>query len=144
MPLRFLLDTNILSEPLRPFPDPAILENLRRAETEAALPSMVWHELLFGCQRLPTSKRRQAIERYLLEVVRVSFPILPYDEDAAAWHALERARLVTRGQTPPFLDGQIAAVAATRSLTLVTLNRKDFDAFLGITLTDWRNTSRAP
>jgi tRNA(fMet)-specific endonuclease VapC len=64
-------------------------------------------------------------------------PILPYDADAADWHAAERARLAFAGRVPPFVDGQIAAIAVTRGLTLVTANVADFRPFAGLTVIDW-------
>ena len=126
MSIRFLLDTNVVSEPLRPKPDEKLLEQLRRHEQETAIPAIVWHELRFGAERLPPSRKRATIERYLAEVVAASLPILPYDEQAATWHAIYRARLIAAGKTPPFADGQIAAIAAVHDLVLVTANTADF------------------
>ena len=60
--LRFLLDTNILSEPLRSRPNPHVVEMLRRHENQIATATIVWHELLFGCNRLPDSKKRQTVD----------------------------------------------------------------------------------
>ena len=111
MSIKYLLDTNIVSEPLRRSPDPGILNRLKRHQDELAIASVVWHELWFGCQRLPLAAKRTAIEKYLNEVVAVSMPILPYDRPAAEWHAAERARLMRMGKTPPFVDGQIIAIA---------------------------------
>ena len=54
------------------------------------------------------------------------------------WHAKERARLTQIGRTPPFADGQIAAVAITNGLSLVTFNRDDYAAFQDLRLEDWR------
>ena len=62
---RYLLDTNVISEPLRPAPNPKILERLRKHQDQLATASVVWHELLFGCYRLPDSERRAVIEEYL-------------------------------------------------------------------------------
>ena len=56
---------------------------------------------------------------------------------AAAWHARERARLAAEGITVPFLDGQIAAVAATNGLILVTGNVKHYACFEGLKVEDW-------
>jgi tRNA(fMet)-specific endonuclease VapC len=137
--LRFLLDTNIVSEPLRPAPDPAILGHLRRHRTEVAIPAIVWHELWFGCWRLPASARRTAIEHYLRHVVGPTLPILPYDARAAAWHSAERARLASLGHTPAFADGQIAAIAHTNDLILVTRNIADFVFFEGLRITSWQD-----
>jgi tRNA(fMet)-specific endonuclease VapC len=131
----FLLDTNVISEPLKPSPDRKVMRHLQRHHTELAISSVVWHELLMGCYRLPHSQKRLAIEKYLNEVV---LPIFPYDEQAAKWHAAERARLVGLGKTPPFVDGQIAAIAYTRNLVLVTFNTSDFSHFDGLALADWR------
>jgi tRNA(fMet)-specific endonuclease VapC len=136
--LKYLLDTNIVSEPLRPEPSPGIMRRLRRHEGEAAIASIVWHELLFGCERLPPSGRRTAIGRYLEEVVLASFPVLAYDRDAAEWHARERARLGVAGKTPPFVDGQIAAIASVHDLVLVTANKADFRRFRGLEVQSWK------
>lgn len=64
-------------------------------------------------------------------------PILDYDRRAAEWHASERARLMAAGRTPPFIDGQIAAVARVNDLTLVTRNQRDFRWFEGLRMERW-------
>jgi len=139
MTICYLLDTNIVSEPLRPEPHPAVLDKLHLHQEELAISAITWHELWYGCQRLPASIRRSAIESYLLEVVEPSMPIIAYDENAAEWHAHERARLVAVGKTPPFADGQIAAIAHQNDLVLVTFNTVDYQGFQGIRLEDWRS-----
>ena len=60
-----------------------------------------------------------------------SIPVLEYDWKAADWHARERTRLRFAGRTPPFVDGQIAAIARVNDLTLVTANTSDFESFKG-------------
>ena len=137
MSLRYLLDTNVISEPLRPTPNAGVLSRLHAHQAEMAIPALVWHELRFGCERLPPSAKRTAIEAYLDQVIAQSVPILPYDERAAGWHAVERATLVGAGQTPPFVDGQIAAIAQTNDLILVTRNVDDFAGFDGLQIEDW-------
>ena len=137
MSVKYLLDTNVVSEPLRPSPAPAILRRLRRHEGETAIAAIVWHELQFGCTRLPKSRRRAAIERYLEEVLLASFPILDYGRAAAEWHARERVRLEAAGRTPPFIDGQIAAIASVNDLVLVTANKADFRRFKGLRVQSW-------
>ena len=127
MTLKYLLDTNIISEPLRPAPNPSILAYIERHQDEIAI----------GCSCLPTSARRAAIETYLTKVVAPAIPILAYDQRAAEWHALERTRLADVGKTPPFADGQIAATAVVNNLILITLNRNDFAAFQGLQIDDW-------
>jgi tRNA(fMet)-specific endonuclease VapC len=136
MSARFLLDTDVLSEPLRPKPRPLLLANLQRHREELATAAIVWHELSFGCGRLPPSNKKAAIERYLSEVLAL-LPIFPYDTAAAEWHAAERARLSNEGRTPPYADGQIAAIARVNDLTIVTANVADYGLFQGIRMEDW-------
>jgi tRNA(fMet)-specific endonuclease VapC len=97
---------------------------------------------MFGCQRLPKGKRRDTLERYLIDVVHASFPILPYDEAAAAWHASERARLERSGKPAAYVDGQIAAIAHVAGLTVVTRNTKDFKRFKDVSVVDWTKPVR--
>ena len=133
----FLLDTNILSEPLKPSPNATVLDYLHRHSREIATATVVWHELGFGAERLPPGRRRDTVKRYLHEVAAAHLLILPHDQEAATWHARERAWLVAAGQTPAFADGQIAAIAAVNSLTLVTRNLRDFQPFRGFRVTNW-------
>ena len=139
MSINFLLDTNVLSELLRPNPNETVLEKFEFHRAEISIASIVWHELLFGCYRLEISKKRAAIESFLLDVVAPSIPVTPYNQNAAHWHAQERARLVARGQTPSFTDGQIAAVAKVNDLVLVTFNESDFKIFNDLQTQDWRH-----
>jgi tRNA(fMet)-specific endonuclease VapC len=76
------------------------------------------------------------LERYL-DVLAPTLAVLPYDTAAAAWHATERARLEALGRSPPFVDGQIAAIARVRGLTLVTRNVRDFSRFDGLVVENW-------
>ena len=134
---RFLLDTGIVSAPMLKTPNPAIVRRLEEHGYESAIAAPVWHELMYGCSRLPAGRRRQALECYLRDVVQGSFPILAYDEAAAAWHGIERTRLESLGKAAPFTDGQIAAVAHINGLTLATLNVRDFSGFKDLDVTNW-------
>lgn len=138
MTLGYLLDTTIVSAPISKEPDPGILVRLNERGPECAIAAPVWHELTYGCRRLPRGRRRTALEAYLRDVVQVSFPILPYDEAAAAWHGEERARLEALGRPAPFVDGQIAAIAHVNGLVLATTNAKDFARFKGLSVENWR------
>jgi tRNA(fMet)-specific endonuclease VapC len=132
----YLLDTNVISEPLRSKPNPRLLQRLQEHRQEIAIASVVWHELWFGCYRLPPSAKRTAVETYLNDVVAL-IPVLPYDEKAAHWHAAERARLTSLGKTPPFADGQIASVASVNDLSLVTVNLSDYTHFQEVQVISW-------
>lgn len=137
MTLKFLLDTNTISAPILKEPNPKILRRIEEHSHESAIAAPVWHELIYGARRLPRGKRRTALTEYLQDVVGAAFQILPYDDKAAAWHAHERARLEKLGKPPPFVDGQVAAIAHTYDLILVTQNAKDFGKFEALDVRDW-------
>jgi tRNA(fMet)-specific endonuclease VapC len=138
--MKYLLDTNLISELIRPNPDRGVEERCRQYQQDLVTAAPVWHELQFGCYRMPLSRKREILELFLEEVISRNLPILPYDEQAARWHALERARLSLTGKPPSFVDGQIAGIAVTNGLILVTRNRNDFRFFSGLTLEDWHST----
>jgi tRNA(fMet)-specific endonuclease VapC len=135
--LRFLLDTSVVSAPVSKKPSSQVIKRLEEHGHESAIAAPVWHELTYGCSRLPRGRRRDAIDTYLHDVVKASFPILAYDEAAADWHGRERARLEALGRTVPFVDGQIASIAQVNGLTLVTFNVKDFVRFKDLSATNW-------
>jgi tRNA(fMet)-specific endonuclease VapC len=137
MTLKFLLDTTIVCAPISKVPNRRVVRKLEQQSHYCAIAAPVWHELVYGCSRLPVGRRRDALEEYLQAVVRRSFPILPYDDVAAERHGRERARLEGDGRTPPFVDGQIAAITHSRGLTLVTANIDDFRCFDELELADW-------
>jgi len=139
MTLKYLLDTNILSEAKRPQPNLRVMEKLRLHRQEIATATLVIHELLFGCFRLAESKKRQDLEDYINNVVLAKLPLFNYDLKAAQYHASERARLSKIGKTPAFVDSQIAAIAVTNNLILVTNNVVDFQDFNGLILENWFN-----
>jgi tRNA(fMet)-specific endonuclease VapC len=137
MALRFLIDTNVISELERTTPDTQVLAQFQVHQNEIALASISWHELLYGYHRLAVSKRKTRVGQFLLDIVAPVIPILPFDIAAADWFAQERARLTQIGHTPPFADGQIAAIAAVNDLTLVTRNQQDFAPFADLDIENW-------
>ena len=134
----FLIDTNTLSEPLRPKPNENVLAKIQRHQSEMAIAAQVLFEITSGCYRLPSdSKKQQTIKRYIEHFILPKLPILPYDEKAAAWHGKQHAHLLAKGKTPSFIDGQIAAIAKVNGLILVTRNLNDFKHFDGLKLENW-------
>ena len=137
MKARYLLDTNILSEPIKPNPSTTVIEQLRRHQHESVTAAPVWFELVYGVEQMPVSHRRNRLAQYLDELDDSDLQILAYDRAAARWHALEHSRLRAAGQTRPFVDGQIAAIAAVHGLVLVSRNLGDFEMFTGLTVENW-------
>jgi tRNA(fMet)-specific endonuclease VapC len=138
--LKYLLDTGIVSAAIAPKPSRATIERLSRRQEQCAIAAIVWDELTYGCARLPAGKRKQELHAYLQDVVRRSFPILPYDELAADWHGAERARQEGLGKPKPYVDGQIAAIARAHDLILVTTNVRHFKGFKDLIVEDWTQT----
>ena len=74
-------------------PDQGVMERCKQHQSELVICAPIWHELQFGCYRMPLPKKRELLEVFLEEVVHRNLPILPYDELAARWQAAQRARL---------------------------------------------------
>lgn len=135
--LIYLLDTNILSEPVKSEPNSNVMAHLAQFRENCATASIVWHELHFGLARMPASKKSRMIADYLAQLHSSHLPVLEYDSRAAEWHASERARLIKKGISLPFADGQIAAIAKVNSLKLATRNTADFAYFDGLEVGNW-------
>jgi tRNA(fMet)-specific endonuclease VapC len=135
--ISYLLDSNSLSEPARLKPDDNVLYQLANHDGDYATAAIVWHELVYGCELLAASKRKKQLQSYLDMLLLNGLIILPYDQAAADWYAKERARLQRQGLTCAYADGEIAAIAVTQKLTLVTRNTQDFQNFQNLALQNW-------
>lgn len=127
-----LLDTNVLSEALRPTPSAVAVRWLDMHFADCAISSVTIFELAAGLAQLPGGKRRETLESAVARSVR-RFGTRVYAFDTPAAHAaarlLERARLRGFGlhQTPAKLaDLQIGGIAAAYGLSLATRNVADF------------------
>ncbi len=135
--MKVLLDTNVLSEPMRQQPDAAVMAQLEEGGHRLYTASVVLHELRYGVQRLPKGRKRERLESYVQSLLTSGLTVLAYDTSAALWHGDQRASLEAQGVKPPFADGQIAAIAATQGLVLVTRNISDFEVFDGVEVWNW-------
>jgi len=133
----YLLDTNIISEPSKQIPNENVLHKLKQHNGRYAISAITWHELNYGVDRMPASKRKSRLQQYLhvLEVSQLT--ILAYDKIAARWLATERNRLVSTGNTPAKEDSEIAAIAVTNKLILVTRNTTDFEPINELVIENW-------
>ena len=96
--LRFLLDTNILSEPLAKEPNANVMAKIKKHSTSLAIASVTWQELLYGMYLLEPGKRRDRIHGYLFDHIRPVLPMFDFDIDAADWQAEQRAHLRQAGK----------------------------------------------
>lgn len=133
--MRYLLDTNVLSEPGRKNPDLLVLARLAESKGDCTTSAINWHELHYGILRLPAGKRRKELE--LLVSGYADLPVLSYDNEVAARHAQVKTALEQAGKPMPETDGQIAAIAEVHGLILVTRNEADFRHYPGLKIENW-------
>lgn len=128
----FLLDTNVISELLRPKPEPKVVQWIDAIDEELMFLSVVTiGEIRKGINLHPDSGRRAKLEAWLASEVRARFQdrILPIDEAVAERWGLLTARARTeRGHKLPVVDGLLAATAQHYDLILVARNVDDVTA----------------
>ena len=101
---------------------------LLRHEAELYTSSFTISEISFGIERLPASRRRERLQRDLLEIVeRMGDRILRFDTRTALMWGKRRASTVRSGTLLPIVDSHIAAIALRHGLTVATRNTQDFD-----------------
>ncbi len=81
--LAYLIDTNILSEPMKPDANPQVLALWERHGPRVRTASVVIHEMRHGIAKLPESRRKTNLSEYLHRLMRDSLAVLPYDVEAA-------------------------------------------------------------
>ena len=133
----YLLDTNVLSDPVVAQPNPLVLGRIKANGASLAISSITWQEVLHGMFLLPAGKRRDQIEDYLFRRIRPALPIIGFEERAARWQAEQRASVRQAGKSPSYPDSQIAAIAAVNELVLVTRNVDDFADYQGLQIENW-------
>lgn len=133
-----LLDTNVVSEPMRPNADPAVQSWLDRQAAETLhLATTSLSELLLGIEILPTGIRKAGLASALRELLETLFGsrILQFDHAAAVAYASLVGRARASGHSISVADGQIAAIATTQGLTVATRDTAPFIA-VGVPVID--------
>lgn len=124
-----LLDTNIVSELMRPMPNPKVVFWLdEQPETDIWISAVTLSEILLGLALLPDGKRKWALVGAASQMFENDFAMrcLPFDCEAADAYALIVSQRNRKGRQISVEDAQIAAIALTADLTLATRNVKDF------------------
>ena len=124
-----VLDTNVVSELMKPQPDPAVAawaDWLERSTIFAAAPTV--YEIEFGIGRLPDGQRKERLRAAWRVFAREFLParILPLDEEAASRAAEMKLLALARGGGSDICDLLIAGIVANASATLATRNVKHF------------------
>jgi predicted nucleic acid-binding protein len=127
-----ILDTNVVSEPIRPRSNPAILQWLDCQVAETLyLTATSLAELSAGIEALPPGKRKVGLAAGLDTLLQRLFGerILAFDREAALHYAAMRGRARAAGRTISFADGQIAAIAMQHGFSVAT---RDTEPFLAV------------
>jgi predicted nucleic acid-binding protein len=134
----FLLDTNVVSEWIKPQPDRNVISWLVEVDEDRVFISVIsFAEIRHGVELLPVGRRRERLALWLVEELSARFEdrILTIDQHIAETWGVMMARGQKVGLTLGSMDAFVAATAEVHNLTLVTRNVKDFQR-LGIPLFD--------
>ena len=124
-----VLDTNVISDAMKPSPHHAVDVWLRGLDVEVAISAITMAELLAGIARLPEGERKRALSRRIdavLDLYRGTGAILPFDEAAAAHYAEILVARDQAGSPISTADAQIAAICRAHGATCATRNVKGF------------------
>ena len=139
--MRYLLDTNLVSEWTKPRPNAGVIEWLAQVDEDDVFLSVVtFAELRHGIERLPAGRRRKGLDAWLRSELPQRFEgriVLIDGAIADEWGRLV-ARHEARGRLIQAMDGLIAATAQVHRLTLVTRNAADFQLSVKSVLNPWR------
>ena len=133
---RILIDTNVLSELMRPSPEPRVLAwfSAQGAGTRFVVSAITQAEILLGIALLPAGKRRTALAEVAGAMFEQEFRglNLAFDEHAARAYAAIVAARQRAGAPISVEDAQIAAIATHHRVPLATRNVKDFAKLPGL------------
>jgi len=138
--MNFLLDTNVISEPMKVRPNAGVLDWLAQTDEDNIFLSVVTiTELRYGVERFATGKCRDQLDKWLRKDLNSRFQerILPVDLAVADACGKLVARSESMGRPIEPRDAFIAATAEVHSLTLVTRNASDSEATVKSIVTPW-------
>src|SRR5579863_4681848 len=137
--MNFLLDTNAVSEWVKPRPNPGLIRWMEAADEDRVFLSVIsLAELRYGIERMTAGTRRNRLQKWLLHELPLRFEgrILSVDHRVAEAWGRTVSRSEALGRPIGAMDAFLAATAETHSLTLVTRNVSDFPALKAV-LNPW-------
>jgi toxin FitB len=140
--MSFLLDTNVVSEWVKPRPDRSVVAWLAAVDEDQVFISVVTlAELRYGIERMTTGSRRNRLAQWLRDDLPLRFEgrVLSIDHIVADVWGKVVARSEAVGRPIGSMDAFIAATAAAHGLTLVTRNASDFEASIKGIINPWAN-----
>ncbi|HEY7352579.1 MAG TPA: type II toxin-antitoxin system VapC family toxin [Terriglobales bacterium] len=139
--MNFLLDTNVVSEWVKPAPNPGVIAWLADADEDRIFISVVsLLELRYGVERMPAGSRRRRLSEWLEQDLPIRFEGRVLHIDAFTADACGKliARSEMMGRPIEVTDALIAATAEIHQATIVTRNTTHFEAIAGQVLNPWR------
>jgi len=135
-----VLDTNVVSEAMKPEPHPAVRAWLNDQAAETLyLTSVTLAELLFGIAALPAGKRKDMLAQTLDGLMGLFRDrVLPFDTDAARHYATLAVTARTGGRGFPTPDGYIAAISAARGFIVATCDTAPYEAVGVSVINPWK------
>lgn len=135
-----VLDTNVVSEAMKPQPDGAVRAWLNDQAVETLyLSSVSLAELLYGIRALPAGKRKAMLDRALAALEELFRDrILPFDVEAARHYAELATTARSAGRGFPTPDGYIAAIAASRGFIVASRDTSPYAAAGVTVINPWR------
>ena len=123
--MKYLVDANVLSEPTRADPDPAVVDWLRTNEQDIVVDPIILGEMRFGINLLPKGTRKRQLEHWFSEGIE-RIACLSWSAATGIRWARLLADLRSKGRSMPVKDSLIAATALEHELVMVTRNVTDF------------------
>lgn len=123
-----LIDTNVLSQPMRAHGSAKVNDWLRKNFDQIGIPVLAISEIVYGIELIEDWERKIQLTNALATMrIRYEDRFVPFDIAAADAHGWLQAKMKREGGRLPEIDSQIAAIAISRNARIATRNTKDFE-----------------
>ncbi len=138
--MRYVLDTNAVSALMKG--ESLVVARLRKvSRVDVAMPQPVVAEIAYGIERLPKSKRREALQERF-DLLRTELARVAWTDSVSERFGAVKAALEKRGKRIEDFDAAIAAHALAEDAVLVTANLDDMARIPGLKVEDWARPAR--